>query len=419
MSEFLVIRSVPDAPAMADWVVVDEQGALLEPGGREALSQLTARAVNRRVLLLVPALDVLITPVDLPVRGKQKILQVLPFAMEEQLADDVEELHFAAGDRTEDGRLRVAVVRRDLMDGWRELIADAGLEVHAASSEAEGLDLIPGTAVLLIEPNVASLRSPDGDLASTDISGLETLLDLWLARAGKEEDSSQPHLLVYSVGDQPAPSIETTLESLRPRVQSLEVRGLGDSALPRLAANLAVRPGINLLQSSYARRSNLRRFWPAWRAAAALLAAVLVAATASLAAESWRLGRRAEALTQSVEQAMRYTFPGMRVGGDPRAQLQSRLRALGGNRNSGSDAEFLDVLQKVARAVQTANGTRLEGIDYRSGILELRLRAPNVEVLDKIQRDIASAGGLTAEIQSANAEEDGVLGRLRIETAGA
>jgi len=40
-------------------------------------------------------------------------------------------------------------------------------------------------------------------------------------------------------------------------------------------------------------------------------------------------------------------------------------------------------------------------------------------VLDKIQRDIASAGDLTAEIQSANAEDDGVLGRLRIETAGA
>jgi len=419
MSEFLVIRSAPDAPAMADWVVVDDQGALLEPGGREALSQLPARAANRRVLMLVPALDVLITSADLPVRGKQKVLQALPFAMEEQLADNVEELHFAAGGRTEEDRLHVAVVRRDLMDGWRELLADAGLDVHVVSSEAEGIDLIPGTAVLLIEATVASLRSPDGDLASTDLDGLETLLELWLARASSDDDAAQPHLLVYTVGDDLPAEAEAALESMRARVQSLELRSLGDSALPRLAANLAVHPGINLLQTGYARRSNLGRYWPAWRAAAALLVAVLVAATASLAAETWRLGRRAEALDQSVEQAMRYTFPGMRVGGDPRAQLESRLRALGGNRSSGDGAEFLDVLQQVARAVKTANGTRLEGIDYRSGTLELRLRAPNVEVLDKIQRDSASAGDLTAEIQSANAEDDGVLGRLRIETAGA
>jgi general secretion pathway protein L len=419
MSEFLVIRSVPEAPAMADWVVVDDQGALLEPGGREALSQLNQRAVNRRVLMLVPALDVLITLVDLPVRGKQKIQQALPFAMEEQLADDVEELHFAAGGRTEDDRLQVAVVRRDLMDGWRELLADAGLEVHATASEAEGLDLIPGTAVLLIEPTVASLRSPDGELASTDIDGLETLLELWLARADGDEETTQPHLLVYTVGDGLPSEAEAVLDSLRPRVQSLEMRGLGESALPRLAANLAVHPGINLQQSGYARRSNLGRYWPAWRAAAALLVAVLVAATANLAAETWRLGRRAEVLTQSIEQAMRYTFPGMRVGSDPRAQLQSRLRTLGGSGGSGDSAEFLNVLQKVARAIKSSNGTRLEGIDYRSGTLELRLRAPNVEVLDKIQRDLASAGGLKAEIQSANAEEDGVLGRLRIETAGA
>jgi general secretion pathway protein L len=419
MSELLVIRSVPEAPAMADWVVVDDQGALLEPGGREALSQLPTRAANRRVVMLLPALDVLITPVDLPVRGKQKILQALPFAMEEQLADNVEELHFAAGDRTDDDRLQVAVVRRDLMDGWRELLADAGLDVNAASSEAQGLDLIPGTAVLLIEPTVASLRSPDGELASTDLDGLETLLELWLARSGGDEEATQPHLLVYTVGDGLSAEIEATLESLRPRVQSLEIRGLGESALPRLAANLAVRPGINLLQSGYARRSNLGRYWPAWRAAAVLLAAVLVAAVASIAAETWRLGQRAEVLSQTVEQAMRYTFPGMRVGGDPRAQLQSRLRALGGDQTSGTDGEFLDALQKVARAVKSASGTRLEGVDYRSGILELRLRAPNVEVLDKIQRDIAAAGGLTAEIQSANAEDDGVLGRLRIETAGA
>jgi general secretion pathway protein L len=418
MAELLVIRMLATEAERAEWVVVDDQGALLEPGGQAALPDLPLRANNRRVVLLAPALEVLLTHASVPVRGKQKIQQALPFAMEEQLAEDVESLHFAAGQRDANDALAVAVINRQLVEDWRERLGGAGIAANAAYSEAEGLDRIPGTAVLLIENDTASLRDPDGSLASTDLDGLETLLALWLARSDDDVDT-QPHLLVYQAGTELSLEVTEVLEGLQPRLQGLEIRALGESALARLAANLAVAPGINLLQGNYAKRSNLSRYWPAWRLAAALLAAVLVVAVAGLAAENWRLARRADALQQSVEQAFRYTFPDVRTIRDPRAQLQSRLRSLGQNDAAGNGAEFLDVLQQVARAVNDSDGTRLEGIDYRSGTLELRLRAPNVEVLDRIQRDIAAAGGLSAEIQSANAEDDGVMGRLRISTAGA
>ena len=248
MSEFLVIRSVPEAPAMADWLVVDDQGALLEPGGREALSQLPARAANRRVLMLVPALDVLIAPVDLPVRGKQKIQQALPFAMEEQLADNVEDLHFAAGGRAD---RRPAAGRRGATRPDGRLAGAAGRcrprGATRAASEAEGLDLIPGTAVLLIEPTVASLRSQDGELASTDIDGLDTLLALWRASTGRRDEEAKPSRTCWSTtvgdGDSARGGGRARVSATR-RIQSLEqVRSLGESALPRLAANLAVRPG--------------------------------------------------------------------------------------------------------------------------------------------------------------------------------
>ena len=419
MAELLVIRMLPTTADMAEWVVVDDQGALLEPGGQAALADLSVRANNRRVVLLAPALEVLLTRASVPVRGKQKIQQALPFAMEEQLAEDVETLHFAAGQRDDDDALAVAVISRQLVEDWRDRLGAAGMAANAAYSEAEGLDRIPGTAVLLIENDTASLRGPDGSLASTDLDGLETLLELWLARSDDSANDTQPHLLVYQSGTEFSSEVTEILEGLQPRLQGVEIRALGESALPRLAANLAVAPGINLLQGSYAKRSNLTRYWPAWRLAAALLAAVLVVSVASLAAENWRLARRADALQQAVEQAFRYTFPDVRQIRDPRAQLQSRLRSLGQSDAANNGAEFLNVLQQVARAVKDADGTRLEGIDYRSGTLELRLRAPNVEVLDRIQRDIAAAGGLSAEIQSANAEDDGVMGRLRISTAGA
>ncbi len=418
MTEYLIIRDASATRADAAWTVVEDQGAILEPGGRASLAELAVKANNRRVALLVPALDVLLTSATVPVRGKQKLQQALPFAMEEQLAEDVEALHFAPGGRSGDDLVQVAVTRREKMQAWHDLLDAAGIEANFLYSEAEGLDHIPGTATLLIEGDNITLRSHDGALASGDRDSLPIVLDLWLLRAEQEENDGQPHLLVYQAGTQ-SPDVVSLLENIEPRLQSLEIRNLTDGALPRLAANLATNPGINLLQGDFARGTNLMRFWPAWRLAAALLAAVLVAALATAAASTWQAGRRAEALQASIEQAFRYSFPNVGQVLDVRSQLESRLRSLGSSRSNNRGAEFLDILQQVAKAMDKIEGAKLEAVDYRAGTLELRVRAPNVEALDRIQRDIVAAGRLEAEIQSANAEDDIVLGRLRISGQGA
>ena len=418
MADFLVIRRLPGRNDTVEWLVVDDQGALVDRGDQDPLADLSGRASGRRLVLLAPALEVLLTSAAVPVRGTARILQALPFAMEEQLADEVENLHFAAGARRDDGRVRVAVTRSDRIEGWLEDLSAAQLDPVAVYSEAEGLDQITGTAVLLIEGDLASLRSADGNIASTDLEGLDALVELWLAAQARDGDEAPlPQLLVYLAGDI-SPQLAADLEGLRARLQSLELRSLPDSALPRLAANLAVQPGINLLQGAFARRSNLARFWPAWRLVAMLLATLAVVMIATVGAYAWQSGRRAEALEKSVEQAFLYTFPDARQVRDPRAQLQSRLRALG-QAEGPAAGQFLDTLQAVARAVSKAPGTKLEGLDYRSGTMELRLRAPNVEVLDRIRQDIGASGGLDTEIQSANADNEEVLGRLRIRPRGA
>lgn len=414
MAEYLVIR--PLAGDLAEWLSVDETGARLAAPAHGTLSDAAEAATGRRVIGVMPARCVLRTNVSLPVKGQARIMQALPFALEDQLAEDVDNLHFAVGKLSVDGISPVAVVRRSDMDTWLQDLRTAGLEPVALYSEADGIDALPSTAVVLVEPEQVCLRDESGTLACGDTETLGVMLDLWLA--GRDSDA-RPNLMAFVVADSERYATEV-LDALRPQLETLDISLLADGSLPRLAARLVTTGGVNLLQGNYARRSDLARHWPAWRLAASLLVGVGAIALLSKGAQVWNLEQRATQLQNTVEQAFRYSFPDMReVSGDPRRVLESKLRELSRNSGSGNDEFFLDTLQAVAMALPKGGNARLESLDYRTGVMELRVRVPNVESLDRIQRAIVDGGRLKAEIQSANANDGGVLGRLRIRAAGA
>jgi len=423
MADTLVLRfdDIPTEPV--EWVIVDAVGAPQGPIGHGDLQAAADAAAGLRVIALVPATTVLHAATTLPVRNQAKLLQALPFAMEEQLAGDVEELHFAAGRRAADGRLPVAVVQRLKMEAWLEQIAAVELDLAGVYSDAETLGDMPNTTILMVEAGRATIRDADGQIAAMDLASIDALIDLWLHRHRLTEGEELPppiNLLVYVTPDSEEP-IRPVIERLRPQVESLEVMRLPDGGLPRMAAQAVLAPGINLLQGAYARRSTWAAYWPAWRVAAILLVGLCVTLLGARILHITELNRQAARLDQSIEQAIRYTFPEVREIRDARNLVDSKMRSLGATRPGADDRGFLDTLDRVAAAVsdKESSAASVESIDYRSGIMELRVVAPNVETLDRIRQAISRDTGLEAEIQSANPEGNGVRGRLQVRPAGA
>lgn len=420
MSEFQVIRlgNRPDDPV--EWIAVDSTGTALAEPGTGDLAMATADTGGRAVIALVPATAVLRTRADVPVKGAAKIQQALPFALEEQLAEDVDDLHFAAGSRGPDGRVPVAVVRRDLMSEWLARLSGAGLAVSQLYSTSDALGVIPSTTVLLVEESGAILVEPDGTTATIDVDSLDAVLELWIGgvpESGSDDGIKAPRHLAVHVCATLADRIAPTLDGLRPQLDSLEVRTFGEhGVLPRLAAQIVTTPGLNLLQGDYARRASLMVYWPAWRLTAALAAGLAVVAIGTELAQLRQMQVRGAALDQSIDQAFHYLFPDAGEVTDPRGQFESRIRQLGSS--GGASREFLDTLQVVAGAIGPSGGARIEALSYRAGVLDLRVRAPNVEAIDQIQQAVAASGKLSAEIQSANASGSEVLGRIQITRAG-
>src|SRR5579862_6210630 len=138
MADWLLIR-LPHAPdAAASWVVVDARGVPSGVAQSGPLMLAAPRTAGRRVCVLVPSTDVLLAEPEVPPKAGAKLQQLVPYALEEQLADDIDDLHFAIGKRAGDTtRTPVAVVARTLMDEWLTTLRSSGIEPEAIYVESE------------------------------------------------------------------------------------------------------------------------------------------------------------------------------------------------------------------------------------------------------------------------------------------
>ena len=264
MAETLVLRLPDNESEAAHWIVVDANGARLGPPVTGPMDAAQADLADRKLTVLVPAADVLTTTVDLPLKAQAKIQQALPFALEEYLADDVEDLHFAAGVRRESGNIPVSVVNRQRFEGWLARLSESGLKADAIVAESYGLASIPGTLSVLIAGDTVIVNDGgDTELALQGVGPTDALaaLGAFDQAAGDESDAdsriaeSLPrHVLVYcEPGDKDRYAQE--FNALRVDFDSVDIKLLPDGVLPRLAVTVGAGAGVNLLQGSYGART--------------------------------------------------------------------------------------------------------------------------------------------------------------------
>ena len=76
-------------------------------------------------------------------------------------------------------------------------------------------------------------------------------------------------------------------------------------------------------------------------------------------------------------------------------------------------------MEQLSRALRQNREARLEAISYRAGVVDIRISAPNVAMLDNIQQVIAESGQFNAAIQSTDQDGEKVSSRIQIQESGA
>lgn len=388
----------------AAWGAFDATGRLVGPLGRGTLADAHAALGGRRCTVLVDAVDVLSAEAKLPVASQTRLRQAVPFSLEEQLANDVDEMVFAIGARLPSGATQVAAVAKERIDAWLETLRSAGIAPHALTSEADGVPDIPATLVVVIEDSRIAGRKPGHAPFVFEGLGLREALSFVLT--GNAEDEELRHVRVFADGAGHA-RFAAELEELGSRFASADVKLLSGGVFPYLAATLAQRPGTNLLQGAYAPKSN----WPAmlkpWRLAASLLVAAVALALFHEGASYWQLSRADAALDAAVSDACR------RIVGDPSTSgCQREVRQRLGSSAGTATEDFLSTLTAIANARNPE--MRIDALSYRNRAMDLQLVVPNVTALDALSRELEQTRRFDVEIQAANPVDSGTEGRLRI-----
>ena len=402
MADTLLIRLAAAESGFRDWMLVDEHGSARTPV-RMGEPEAGVVAGASRVVVIVPGNEVLLSEARVPGRNRKRVLRAIPYALEEQLASDVETLHFAIGPMQDDDSYPVAVVDRSRMDAWAEILVEHNIVANQWLPETLVLPLTDGGWSITVESDTVLVRSGLYAGFASDLDTFPALVELFVSR---EQMPAQANLFGASILDLEDVDIETIDQEL----QALEIMGRG----------FAQGPTLDLLQGDYSRSEEWGRILRPWKATAALLVAGLILAAVSTGVNYTHLSKQQAQLETEIENVYRETFPQARRIVNPRAQMEQKLKQLQRQAGAGGQTSFLGLVDDVARIVRSASGIEIQGATYRDGRLDLQLQADNVQVLDQLKQALVGEGTMRAEIQSATTQKDGkVNSRIRVEGGSA
>jgi general secretion pathway protein L len=412
--ETLFIKLDPHSD-LAQWAIIDAAGNPDTAIRQGDLSQVREFSRQRRIVCLLPGNQVYLNGVVLPVnRNKRKYLQAAPYALEDELAEDLEELHFAlgkeqlltptteedAGKTAKKVKIPVAVVNKNWLQTWLQRLADAGLKPHTVIPEVLSVPWEDNSWSVVRDHDMALVRTGPGQGFVCDNDNLEPLLNSALAAA----DTTPQQIRMWNYnGPLAAPVLNSDIR--------IEPISTDRPWLGTLAQGYRREQAINLLQGDFSYREEYGKLLKPWKIPAILFGSFIALLFISNIIEYNKLSSESESLQAEMVAIYQTAFPDARNIPDPRKQLADKIKELSG---ATVDSDFLYLLNLGSTAITGTAGAKITSLTFGGRNLDLELSVPNVQMLDELKQKLDQIPDIQTEIQSASAEGQEVNGRLRI-----
>lgn len=405
MAKNSVIKLNDTTLEQADWLTCDEQGAVVTGVRTDTLENIASQVEGQKVTVIVPSEWVTLLTAKVP-GSSARAIKAIPFALEDFLSEDVEDLHFAIGEKQTNDSYPVAVISHNLMRKMQTRFNDVSLRPTQIRPEQLSLPRFQEAEngwTGLQADNRLIVRLDDFNGFAVESQNTQLLMESCLEEA---EDAIPAGMVVF----------RTEGETWRFSNESLHVEERPcDDVVSLLARGIHNSVGINLLQGNYSFKQQFSKAWKPWRPAMVLATVLLMAFGASKIIEQRQLSKQVTAQKTEMKSILKRTFPSIKRVVDPRKQMASEMKKLGAG---GVSSGFVSVVNSLNKAISAAGNTTLNSISYKSGRMDLDLETDKLSTLDSLKTTLEGEGRFKMKIESANQSNGRIRGRIRVEVKG-
>ncbi len=376
-----------DAATKVNWYKQDN-GKITT--GCDQLNSLKPLADKSQCIAVLPGSCVYRTQSNLAIKNRKQLEQALIYDLEEQLAEDVETLHFAYRKNAQK-TLDIAIIKKDLLKNWLSVLAEVGIQLTYALTDTLLLDQF-SESWLILHDNDSILLKAEQNSYALDTQNLATILASFGSDLPESINTCSTSTLI----------LEGSPVNLATQADQVPL-------FSQLCQHYATTGMLNLLQGAF--QAKTQQTWRLIKWAAAGLFILLSALTLVQGYQNRQLQNQEAQLEQEIKAIYQTSFPNARRIIDPVAQMRSGLQSL--QNNQIQQGGFTALLAGVARAIQAQKEINLSSIQYYQQSMLIEFSTPSLEQLE-VFKNALTQQGLTAEISSATKADNRVLAQLKI-----
>ena len=391
MAEILYIRLGSQVQDKISWLIfsTNEQEIIGsgELANAEQLSELTDKAQQRTVKVFVPGGDVLLKSLTVPTKSQRAMRSAVPYMLEDELAQDVDELFFAYANITDDKsdhNCFVAVTERAQMLLWQSWLADANIQTKTLQPDVLAMPYTVGewNAIALNSATDSSSDSSDGSSNEMqivvrqgewqgfmiDCQAWQFILPHVFSTEQSDEFETQQNDIIINAYSELPNFTETSSPDGFTLVKAEEELPLA------LFAQHCHHSAFNLLQGEFKVKEHRSQNVNNWLWAAGIAVCALLLNVSYKSAQLWQLSAQQEQVEKQIIAHYKKVFPSVKKVriGTIKSQLNRKIAELGG---VSEQAGFLSMLSQVQPAFAKVPGLKPESLKFDGKRQELRLQA--------------------------------------------
>lgn len=332
------------------------------------------------VIVFVPSLDLYLTQAKLPRLSSIKLRKAVPYAIEDEITEDVKNCHFAISQSDNAGFTPIAVVNRERMNSWLQLIPVAlKSKIKLMIPEVLSLPWNANTWTIAEVGDIAWVKSNLNAGFSIEKNNLIDFLIQYQHENGQVEK-----ITLYT--DSESGLEKELVDHLK---ISVDNKRQDESWVVFLNRNYNAKTVINLLQGDYQTSYSSHGVSRLQKIFVSMAVGWLVLFSAFGFIKYAILNFQAHQLNNQLAAVYHDIYPGESATQNSKQRIESALAAV---KKAKQQGVFLRLVALASPVLTKTPGITIQGATFNNAQFEVKIEASDFQLLDKVAANLRQKG---------------------------